>query len=86
MAVYCDVCGKQLSANDESIYTPNGGALCPDHQLTLAEQIMIYEGKALERQELVELCAALLGITDIAMPESELRECFDEAMKQAVRQ
>jgi hypothetical protein len=28
MAVYCDSCVRPLSANDDSIYTENGGALC----------------------------------------------------------
>jgi hypothetical protein len=33
MGVFCDVCAKPLSPNDDSIYTKSGGALCPEHQL-----------------------------------------------------
>jgi hypothetical protein len=33
MGVFCDVCAKSLSPNDDSIYTESGGALCPEHQL-----------------------------------------------------
>ena len=30
MTVYCDECCKPLSANDDSIYTENGGAMCAE--------------------------------------------------------
>jgi recombinational DNA repair protein (RecF pathway) len=33
MGVFCDVCAKPLSPNDDRIYTKSGGALCPEHQL-----------------------------------------------------
>lgn len=33
MPVFCDVCAKPLSANDETIYTESGGSYCEEHRL-----------------------------------------------------
>ncbi len=41
MAVYCDICAQPLPANDETIYTGTGGALCKAHMTSASNETSV---------------------------------------------